>query len=220
MIAKSVEALAVSGDEVPVEEVLVDDDAAHRERERAIGAGLDRKPLIGLLRGLGEVGIDDHELAAALLRLDELPALPQTLIGPEVVHSPQDHVAGVDEVMHRKDVAEQREACRTPVLLASRRMRIHVGATVQVPEQMPVEDGVGVVMAGERHRLRSPFLLDIGKPDGDEVEGFIPRCPAKSTRLPFRVGAQHRVFQPIRILRHPPARHPLRAPCSNIVRRL
>ena len=157
MLAEPVEALAVPGDEVPVEEVPLDDDVAHRQREGPVRAGPDREPLVGLLRGLGEVGVDDHQLAAPLLRLDQLSALPQPLVGTEVVHAPQDHVAGVDEVVHREDVAEQGEAGRTPVLLAPGRMRVHVRAAVEVPEQVPVEDGVRIVVAGERDRLRPPI---------------------------------------------------------------
>ena len=82
-------------------------------------------------------------------------------------------------------------------------------------------------MAGERHRLRAPLFLDaravhLGLPPANEVQGrfrFVPRCPAESARFTLRIRAQHREFQPIRILRHPPARHPLRASRADVVRR-
>ena len=141
------------------------------------------------------------------------------LIGAEVVHSPQDHVTGVDEVVHRKDMTEQRQARRAPVLLAPRRMRVHVRAAVEVAEQRPVEHGVRVVVAGERHRFRAPPLLDAGQLAGDEIEGLVPGYPAEPARLALRVGAQHRVLQSVRVLSDPPARHSLRAPRADVVRR-
>jgi hypothetical protein len=156
---------------------------------------------------------------ALLLRLDERPALPQALVGAEVVHAPEHHVLRMGEVVHGEDVAEEREAGGAAVLLAARGVRVVVGRAVEVAQEVAEEDGVGIVMAGVRHRFRPPLVADRLQLVGDEREGLVPRDTLELARLPLGVGAQHRELQPVGIARQVDARHALGAARADVVGR-
>ena len=220
VIAEALEALAVAIDEVAVMETLIDDHLAHGQRQGAVGTRLDRNPLIGLLGGFREGGVDHHQLAAALLGFEQRAALEQPLVGPQHVHAPEDDVARVGEVMHREDVAKDGQAGRAAVLLAARGVGIHVGRAIEIAQQVMIENGVGVMVTGQGDRLRAVLVRDILQLVGDEAEGLVPGDALELARPPFRAGPQHRIAQAVGILAHPPACHALGAAGADVVRGL
>ena len=87
------EALVVVGEErdLLVDEVLLEDDVAHRHRQRAVGAGRGRHPLVGELDVLGVVGGDRDDLLAAVARLGHPVGVRRA--GHRDVGAPHDQVA-------------------------------------------------------------------------------------------------------------------------------
>ena len=217
--AKPLEALAIVRDEVAVVEVLLDDHAAHCQCHRTVGSRANRHPLVGFLRGLGEAGVDHHQARTLLRCLDQGAALPEPLVGAKIVHAPQDHVARVREVVHRKHVPEERETGGAAILLAARGVGVVVRRPVEIAEQVPEEDGVGVMVAGVCHRLGTPFVANRDELVRDERESLVPRNALELPRLTLGVGAQHRVLEAVGIARQVGTRHAFRAARADVVRR-
>ena len=74
---------------------------------------------------------------------------------------------------------------------------------------MPIELGIRIVMTGQCDRLWPVLFGDRLQLFCDERIGFIPGDSFELTPLAFRVGAQHRVLEAVRVARHMPTGHAL-----------
>ena len=87
---------------LPVDEELLQDDVAHRHRQRGVGAGLGGQPLVGELHVVGVVGGDRDDLLAAVAGLGHPVRVRGA--GDREVGAPHDQVAGVPPVPGLWDV--------------------------------------------------------------------------------------------------------------------
>ena len=77
-------------------QIFVDDDVHHAQRQRCVGAGVDRQIPVGARRSAGAVGIDDHQLRAIATGLrDERPQVNVVAVN---VRGPSDDVARMCEL--------------------------------------------------------------------------------------------------------------------------
>ena len=122
------EALVVVGEErdLPVDEVLLEDDVAHRHRQGSVGAGSRGHPLVGELDVLGVVGSDRDHLLAAVACLG--------------------HPVGIGRAGHRDVGAPHDQVPRVPPVAG-------LGNVGLVPEHLRGRVGqVGVPVVERQHR--------------------------------------------------------------------
>ena len=84
---------------------------------------------------------------------------------------------------------------------------------------MMIKNSIGIVVAGKCYCLRSPFIGNAGEFIGNELKCFIPGNLFELSPFTFWVCPQQWVRKAIRVLTDIPTRHPLGAPCPDIIRR-
>ena len=94
---------------LPLDVELSEDHVAHRHRQRPVGAGWRSEPVVGELRVLGVVRRDDHDLLAAIARLDHEVRVRRT--GGGKVRAPDDQVARVPPVTRLRHVGLVADPC-------------------------------------------------------------------------------------------------------------
>jgi hypothetical protein len=142
-------------DVVAVDQVLLDDDVNHRQRQRRIGARADRNMPVGKPCGARPHRIDHHQLRAGLLGL--LDERPVVRVGAERVARPQENIFRVHEAFgidpgRRTD---RHHVGRARARVAKGPFR-HGGAELVeqgVTDVQPVDDALGAEVAVGQDRL-------------------------------------------------------------------
>ena len=165
--------IGVAHQEVAVEQSLVQDLAGDGQEQRAIGAGLDRHPLVGDGRIAGAHRIDRDEASAAPLELGDgdLERIGMMVLGSADHHEqlgalqiraaelPERTADGVDETGGHVDRAETA-------------MRGIVGRAVLLGEQ--AGERLHLIAAGEEREFFRIFGTQLGEPLFEHSEGFVP----------------------------------------------
>ena len=128
---------------------------AHRHRQRAVGAGLGRQPVVCELDVVGVVGRDDHDLLAAVARLGHEMRVGRAR--DRQVGAPHDQVARVPPVGRLRHVGLVAEHLRR----SRRQVRVPVVERRRVP---PISD-----------RKRVPAANDTG-----DIAGIGVKPPTRS----------------------------------------
>ncbi len=163
------EAVDVVPDEVPVDPAVLDEDIAHAQRQRPVGARPGPQVQVGQLfhRG-GDPGVDDDELGAR--RLGPLGGLGVEIAGIVPLEGPAQVQIAVGHV--RPGQLARRHLPGHP---ARRHAGGGLGAVVEGAEgvgEPPQPGAVPLVVAAEEgHRVR-PVLL----PDGQQLPGDLAVC--------------------------------------------
>ncbi len=170
------EAADVLVDVVLVDETLLDHRIDDAHGKRAVGAGSRADVPVTGLGGARLVGVDDHDLGAALLRLEH--ERPVMQVGRDRVARPDDDVLAVHEALGvdaaRRSVRQQpcrRGARRAVGLLVHRRAEA-------IEERIPRVDALHEAHVAEialRHdRLRAVLGDDVAPATADLGDRFFP----------------------------------------------
>jgi hypothetical protein len=161
---------------LPVDEELLEDHVAHRHRQRPVGAGRDRQPLVGELHVVGVVGRDHDDLLAAVAGLGHPVGVRGA--GHRHVGAPHDQVARVPPVAGLRDVGLVAEHLRR----GDRQVGVPVvEAQHRAPDQRGEPGARGV--RDHRHRgdrreagdpVGAPLPDRVHVGGGDHLGGLVP----------------------------------------------
>jgi hypothetical protein len=192
------EAERVPGDVIAIDQLFSDEDMHHAERERSVGARLQRHVLGALLGREAAIGIDGHDFGAAPLRF--LHPRPQMQVRHDRVRAPEDDELRLVEALrvHANRAAKGRPQAE---LARGRAQRALEQRRAQAVEEAPVHRAVlhhahrpGVAAGKDRLRVlrRQRF-----QPRRDLVQRLIP---GNSSKFPPTLppGSFHRVAQAVR----------------------
>ena len=199
--------VGVIDQEVAVEQAGLDQHMDQRQEQRAVGARLDRHPLIRDRRIAGAHRVDGDELAAVTLELRQrhLHRIGVMVLGGA------DHHEQLGAVQVRP--AELPERPADGVDQAGRhvnRAETAVGRVVRGAELLREQTGqrLHLVAPGEQAELLRVGRADLGEAVFEQVEGLVPGNLLKLARPALRPRlAQQRLGQPRRrVLLHDPGR--------------
>ena len=184
--------------EFAVVQILVEDDASHREQQGAFRARVRGQPHVGLGRRVRQPRIDDDERRAVRLPFDD-----PLCVRIEVV-------AGLEMRREEQDRLRVRVVGRGAIVAAPQKVSepcrggADVGVAVVPVEPPCLQHAVRVaVLAGTADVIHDfvPTVLENGFPDSrcDVVERLTPRHLAPFSRTAFAVAGQ-RIEDAIRIL--------------------
>src|SRR5208337_1705616 len=204
----------VAGNVVGVVEIFVDDDVHQAERQRGIGAGIDRQVPVGALGRARAIGIDNHQLRAFAASLfDKRPEMDVVAMN---VRCPGNDVARVRELLRLG--AELDANHRFQALFAG----AGANAALQLRGAQAMEETPIHGSAVERAQCASVgvgqdgFAAVLGNGPaqamGDFVEGLVPGNAPKRTlwsggrprpsfpqrSAPFRFRSYHRIKHALR----------------------
>ncbi len=159
--------------ELAVVALLLDDEVGDREMHRRLGARLRRQPVIGVRGAVRQAGVDDDQLGAVLLALEDALG-----VGVEVVPGLEMRGDEVDHLGAR--VVGARAVDAAPELVAgARRRRADVGMRVVAVDppggEHPLGEAVLARAADVVHDLvLAPVADRLRDPPGDVVERLVP----------------------------------------------
>ena len=161
-------------DELAVVEALLQQHVPDGQQHRGFGAGPGGHPVVGLGRGVRQPGVDDGDLGAALLGLDDALGVGVEVVAGLQVRAEQQHET-------RVGVVGRRAVDAAPEGVARARSRgADVGVAVVGVDAPGVHDALVVeqLMAGASHvvhDLVAPVFLDgLADPSGQVVQGLVP----------------------------------------------
>ena len=173
------------------------------ECQRAVGAGPDAEPDVGLDREARAARVDDDELRPPRLRLGDAARIGEP--GGARVVAPEHDAPGVLEIRHRRVDAEGEPVDVVPVEVADLRAVGRVGAAVGVAQAL--DPGIGVLNAGagrrgdgEGHALRPVLGGEALESLGSLVEGLVPAYPLPRAGFVLRARAAERMEQAVLVV--------------------
>ena len=159
--------------ELPVVALLLDDVVGEGEVHGRLGARLRRQPVVGVRRAVRQAGVDDDELGAVLLSLeDALGVGIEVVAGFEMRGDEVDHLGA--------GVIGARAVDAAPELVAgARRRRADVGVRVVAIDTPRREHALGEAVLARaadvvHHLVLAPVTDRLRDPPGDVVERFLP----------------------------------------------
>ena len=160
--------------ELAVVEILLEQHVAHGQQHRGFGAGPGGHPVVGLGRGVGQPGVDDADLGAPLLGLDDALGVGVEVVPGLQVRAQHQHEARVGMIGRGTvDAAPERVAGPGPG-------GAHVGVAVVGIDAPGVHDALVIeeLMSGAPHvvhDLVAAVLLEgLPDPSGQIVQHFVP----------------------------------------------
>src|SRR5215213_4349946 len=173
------EAFRSAFDELPVIQIFLDDDVAHRVRQADVGADVEAEPLVGLLDLVYLPRVDDYHLravldAAAHVVVDDGVAL-------HGVGAPADYYVGVLELLVRGGRPARSKRCHQTGdagSVSSTVTRVYVAVPEHLPDELPgqVVELVGRTRGTERSEgVGTVLFFDLAHLVRHEIQGLIPR---------------------------------------------
>ena len=215
-LGELVEAVAPALDEVVVVEVFLDEDVAHRHRERRVGAVAQAQLHDGAGGEPVHARVDGHELRAALHKVDHRVAEEAVGVGRERHLAPENHelghlILGVVVAAFETAGVVELGVERAENHLGGHHARLVAGvAGLRVSQVGRAEDGElevlreHAVAAGaheDRHGLATVLLGEFLPVVHDEVERLIPAAALPRVGVAaFGLVALHRVDDAARIV--------------------
>ena len=202
--------VGVAVNELAVPQTLVIHHVQHGQRQREVGAGLNLDELVGASAQVEVKRVDDHQLGAAVARVQDLPQHGR--LRERGLQAPVDDEVGMNEVAKRRHTAVGHALGDGARHEALRRTHAHLGAHAvrQTLRHVVGEAPAACLTAKELDRprpMRSHGLLHLPRKLGD---GFVPADALEFTGMLF-AHAAHRVQHATRVVRDLRRRQTLRA---------